>query len=110
MGISVNDGLLLELELAGVVSISPNAHGTIMVTVNLTKDDIVDRSGDFAPLKCLSIFKLESKNTYGIKLDGSAPKFSFQIGISPEFPASAITMTSNDHWVVTHLHPHPSVI
>jgi hypothetical protein len=36
MWISVYDGLLLELELAGVIATAPDAHGSIMVTIDFT--------------------------------------------------------------------------
>lgn len=59
MRISVYDRLLLELELAGVITAAFYAHGAIMITIDFTNYDIVYGSGHLAPLKCLTILKLK---------------------------------------------------
>lgn len=103
MGISVYDGLLLEFELAGVVATALYTHGAIMITINFTKNNVVYGSGNLAPLKGLTILKLQGKDTNRIKLNRSPPKLPLEIGICPEFPPSSLTVTSNNHWVVTYL-------
>ena len=62
----VHDRLLFELELARIIPTAFDAHGAIMVTVDFTNYDVVYGSGHLAPLKCLTIFKLKSKDTNGI--------------------------------------------
>lgn len=103
MWITVYYRLLFELELARILSSALDAHGTIMITIDLTKDDVVYRSGNLAPFKSFSIFKLKRENANRIKLNRTPPEFALEIGVSPEFPASALTVTSNNHWVMTHL-------
>lgn len=103
MRITVNDGLFLEFQFARILAAAFDSHGAIVITINLANDDIVYGCCDFAPLKGLPIFKLEGEYPHGIKLNGSTPKFPFQIRICPEFPASSITVTSDYHWMVTDL-------
>lgn len=79
MRVSVNDGLLFELELAGVSAAALDAHSAIVITVNLSQYDIVYRSGDLAPLKCFAIIELQGEDTHGIKLYGTSPKLAFEI-------------------------------
>ena len=59
MGISIYDRLLLELELARVIATAFDAHCAIVITVDFPKNNIVYGSGNFAPLKSLSILKLQ---------------------------------------------------
>jgi hypothetical protein len=100
MGIPVYDGLLLELELAGVVSAALDAHCSIVVTINFTKYNVVYGGGDLAPLKGLTVLKLQGEDTNRIELNRPPPKLPLEIGISPEF---SLTVTSNYHRVVTYL-------
>ena len=51
---------LLELELARVIDDAFYAHGTIVITIDFTRDNIVYGHGNFAPLKSISILKLQS--------------------------------------------------
>jgi hypothetical protein len=103
MGIPVYDGLLLELELARIFSTALDTHGSVVITINFTKYNVVYGSGDLAPLKGLSILKLQGEDTNRIELNRPPPKLPLEIGISPEFPASSLTVTSNYHRVVTYL-------
>jgi hypothetical protein len=103
VGIPVYDGLLLELELAGVVSTALDAHCSIVVTINFTKYNVVYGGGDLAPLKGLTVLKLQGEDTNRIKLNRPPPKLPFEIGVSPELPASSLTVASNYHRVVTNL-------
>lgn len=103
MRISVDDRLLFKFQLTGVFTTALNAHGAIMVTIDLSQYDIVYRGGDFAPLKCFTIFKLQINDTHWIKLYRTPPKLPFEIRITPKFPASSITVTSYNHRVVAHL-------
>lgn len=103
MWIPVYDGLLLEFELARVSTTASYAHGAIMITIYFTNYDVVYRSSNFAPLKCLTILKLKGKNSHRIKLDRTAPELAFEIRICPKFPTSALTMTSNNHRMMTNL-------
>ena len=103
MRVSVYDRLLLKFELARVVATALDAHGAIVVAVYFSKYDIVYRSSDLAPLKCFTIFKLQGEGTHRIKLNRTPPELAFEIRICPEFPASPLTVTSNNHRVVTHL-------
>ena len=42
VGIAVDDGLLLEFELARVLSVALYAHGSIVVTIELPQNQIID--------------------------------------------------------------------
>lgn len=103
MRVSVYDRLLLKFKLARVVATALDAHSAIVVTVYFSKDNIVYRRSDLAPLKCFTIFKLQGEDPYRIKLNGAPPELTFEVGVCPEFPASSLTVTSNNHWVVTYL-------
>lgn len=103
MRIPVYDRLLLEFEFARVSTAASYAHGAIMITIDFTDYDVVYGSSNFAPLKGLTILKLKRKNSHRIKLDGTAPELAFKIRICPKFPTSALTMTSNNHRMMTNL-------
>ena len=103
MGIPIYYRLLFELKLAGIVSAAFDSHGAIMITVNFTDYNVVYGSCHLSPLKCLAIFKLKHKYTNRIQLDGATPKFTLEIRVSPEFPTSALTVTGNNHGMVTDL-------
>lgn len=103
MWVPVYDRLLLEFEFAGVSTTAFYAHGAIMVTIDFSNYNVIYRSCDLAPLKCLSIFKLKGKNSHRIKLDRATPELAFEIRICPKFPPPAFTVTGNDHWMMTNL-------
>lgn len=69
MWISVYDRLLLELQLARVIATASDAHGAIMITINFSQYNVVNRSGDLTPLEHLTILKLQVEDTHGIKLN-----------------------------------------
>ena len=101
--IAIYNWLFFKFKLAGVLATSIDAHCAIMVTVNFANYDIVNGSSHFTPLKCFSIIKLEGKNAYWVKLNGSTPELPSQIGITPESPTSTVTVACNNHWVMTDL-------
>lgn len=103
MWIPVYYRLLLEFELARVSTTAFYTHGAVMITIDFTNNDVVYRSSDLAPLKCLTIFKLKGKDPYRIKLNGTAPELAFEIRICPKFPTSALTMAGNNHRMMTNL-------
>lgn len=103
MGISVYDGLLLELELARVFATALDAHCSIVVAINFTKYNVVYGGGDLTPLKGLTVLELQGEDTNRIKLNRPPPKLPFEIGVSPELPASSLTVACNYHRVVTYL-------
>jgi hypothetical protein len=74
-----------------------------VVTINFTKYNVVYGGGDLAPLKGLTVLKLQGEDTNRIKLNRPPPKLPFEIGVSPELPASSLTVASNYHRVVTNL-------
>lgn len=103
MWVPVYDRLLLEFEFAGVSTTAFYAHGAIVVTIDFSNYDVIYRSSDLAPLKCLSIFKLKGKSSHRIELDGTTPELAFEIRICPKFPPSALTVTGNNHRMMTNL-------
>lgn len=105
MRISVNDRLFFELQFARVLSTTFYAHGTIMIAIDFSQYNVIDGSGNFTPLKFLTILKLQGQNTYRIKLNRPTPELPSKVGITPKFPSHTVTMTSNNHWVVTNLKP-----
>lgn len=103
MWVPVYDGLFLEFEFARVCTTAFYAHGAVVIAVDFTNYDVIYRSGDLAPLKCLPIFKLKSKNPHRIKLNGTTPELAFEIRISPKLPTSALTVAGNNHRMMTNL-------
>lgn len=79
MGIPVNDRLFLEFKLARIIATAFNAHGAIMVTVDLADYNVINGGGYLAPLKTFPIIKLECKHPYWIELNGPTPKFTLQV-------------------------------
>jgi hypothetical protein len=46
VGVTIQDGLLLELELGRKVPVALDAHRTVVVGIQLANDQVVDRSRD----------------------------------------------------------------
>lgn len=133
MRIPVYYRLLLEFEFAWKLMISLYAHGAIVIAIQLSKYKVINGSSNLerrfvylnnlrcsvgihdefskrcsplylAPLENFAIIKLKCKNTNGIKLDWATPKLAFQITVSKKFPSITLTVTSNNHWMMTNLH------
>ena len=64
---------------------------------------IICKWSHLAPLKSLSIIKLQSQYSYWIKLYSLTPKSGLQVTICPEPPSSTFTMTSYECRVMAYL-------